>query len=218
MNWFSLDELTSAVGADVDPIAGAHARSVGQSAVQAATRQRIEMVTDDAVILDGKGTPVVLLPEVPILGVTSVQLPDGVGGWADPMDPSGYTWSDHGALRRRATDVPVGPVGPGRPAWSRSSWVWSDRTTWPRHTDAWCWPEQLGGMLVIYDHGFPTIPPDLRVVALSIAARAYASPDGRPISQETIGGSTVQYAGMGTSGASAMEELIMRQYRMVVSA
>lgn len=97
VGWPTLEELASYLQttiteqADIDRAELALELAIGE--VQAYTGQRIEYVGDETVTLDGSGSPVVLLPEIPVVEVASVTL-DG-----DVLDASGYTWDAEGILR-----------------------------------------------------------------------------------------------------------------------
>ncbi len=62
--------------------------------IRAATRRHLTRVTDDFVILDGDGTNRFLLPEYPVVGVTTLT-DDGA-----TMTTTDYEWSERGFVDR----------------------------------------------------------------------------------------------------------------------
>jgi hypothetical protein len=77
------------------------------------------------------------------------------------------------------------------------------------------WPKGRQNVTVTYDHGFTTIdmPRDVRMVALSIAARLVVQ---GPAIQEQIGAVTVRY-GTNATDLTNGEKAILRKYRRPVA-
>lgn len=91
----TVQDLETRLGSQVPDAQQAAATLADLSAlVRAYTGQHLTAVTDDAVTLDGEGSAVLLLPEVPVTAVSSVTV-DG-----ETLDADGYTWSVNGVLRR----------------------------------------------------------------------------------------------------------------------
>lgn len=114
--------------------------------IRAFCGQEFTPVTDDEVVLDGTGSGVLLLPELPVLDVSLLE--EGPGGarstLAGPADPSpSWEWSEDGVLRR---------LGGGR---------WIRRFRWYR---------------AVYSHGWEPIHDGVQSVALRIAARSIENP------------------------------------------
>lgn len=114
--------------------------------IQAYTRQHLEYIHNDSVVLvpdEGR----IVLPERPVIDVTSVAgLPSG--GWTlirDTLLPGpvySYMWE--------LDDIITGNV------------------TWT--------PMSMPTIAVTYSHGFQQVPNDLRGLCLSVAARLYVNP------------------------------------------
>lgn len=67
---------------------------------------------------------------------------------------------------------------------------------------------------IVYSHGFPTVPKDIRGVALGSASRVMYNPSG--LRQETVGAISVTYPGIGgeagTINFSSLERTILAKY------
>lgn len=68
--------------------------AAASAAIQGHTRQQLEAVADDVVLLDSVGADRLILPEVPVTAVSAVT-EDGA-----LLDPSAYKWSRAGILYR----------------------------------------------------------------------------------------------------------------------
>ena len=152
------------------------------AAIKGAAGQHIELVTDDEIVLDGSGTNVLLLPETPVVAVSSIE----VEGEALVVDDD-FTWNRHGILSR-----------------------------WPRAT----WGLTRAGVAVTYTHGYPPdeVPGELKLVCLSVAARALENPTGVP--RESIGSYGVSYpqASFNTGTQLQLTEAERRIVRRLVGA
>jgi hypothetical protein len=126
--------------------------------------QLLTSVDDDVVHLSGKGATTLLLPETPVVAVTSVaEDPAGENtALAGPDDDSPvYEWDDDGILTR---------IDGG---------VWRRRARW---------------YVVTYDHGFADDSDELeriKQVVLRVAARAVVNPEG--LTQEGAEGYSASY-------------------------
>jgi hypothetical protein len=90
----SLDALRSEPAASrlsVDRLR--RALEASSSAFRSATSQHVSYVADETIILDSNGSSSILLPELPVTGVSAVTV-DGL-----PVNPAGL-WSADGILRR----------------------------------------------------------------------------------------------------------------------
>src|SRR5687767_7172759 len=74
------------------------ALELATAAVQGYTRQEIEYVEDDVVVLDGAGRPTLFLPERPVVAIDSIT----VDAETLAVDEH-YTWTAEGFLRHVAS-------------------------------------------------------------------------------------------------------------------
>lgn len=96
----TLNELRAFVGTAVDfadETADLYLR-VASGEVRAATGQTFDAATADEVILSGDGTPVLILPELPVTAVASVV--DLTGPVPGEVPADRWEWSEHGLIRR----------------------------------------------------------------------------------------------------------------------
>lgn len=134
---------------------------------------------ETVVNLDGSGTRSLLLPQTPVDEISSVLI-DG-----EAIDPGDYIVTDAGVLRRTFLDGRVAP------RWSAG------------------WARGQMNVEVTYSHGFGEVPSDLRMLALTIAARIYEQNVAR---QETVAGSTTTYSVDAALDLTRTEKLIVRRY------
>lgn len=80
---------------EVDEDAAAFLLGLAEAAVRAEVRQEILANDDTEVTLDGGGTPVLLLPETPVTGVSSV-----VENAQELTEGADYVWSASGVMTR----------------------------------------------------------------------------------------------------------------------
>lgn len=118
------------------------ARARAEATVRAYCGWHIAPEQDDDITLDGPGSGALLLPSLRVVAVTSVT-EDGV-----VLDPSAYSWSATGLLRR----CPAGWV------------VWQQ----PR------WTDSLRGVQVAFTHGYTEWPAEVLAVLDRLVARAGA--------------------------------------------
>lgn len=136
--------------------------------IQGWTRQRLERVVDDTIVLPGGTGWELELPERPVVEATVTAI-DGVV----PVV---------GSYRLVGTTLirPGGWAGPG---------LYS--ANWPAWTGYY--PPVVE---VTYTHGFDPIPDNIRMACLQVAARMLQNPSG--IRQEQIGSYSVTYSGDNT--------------------
>src|SRR5699024_1712464 len=79
----------------IDEEEAAFILGLAEAAVLAEVRQDIRASTDTEATLDGTGTPVLLLPQVPVTGVSSVTEHD-----RELTEGTDYVWSASGVLTR----------------------------------------------------------------------------------------------------------------------
>lgn len=122
---------------------------IASGEVRGYTGQLFDLVEDDEVILNGRGTSILLLPELPVLAVTEVLEGYGTADAATIDGPAEespvYEWDEDGVLER---------IDGG---------VFRRRRRWYR---------------IVYDHGFAVVPDDVNGVVLRVAGRAFDSPEG----------------------------------------
>lgn len=129
-------------------------------AIKAHTGQTIEKVTGDVAKLRGTWARELELPQWPVLAVSGIKL-------------NGYTVPT-GTWLLAANKIYRGnlPIFNGPDEWGGDLWI----TTW------------LGPAAIVevtYDHGFETIPGNIKGLCLKAAARMFEGPDGA--TSETIG-------------------------------
>jgi hypothetical protein len=137
---------------------------IASGEVRGYTGQLFDLVENDEVILNGRGTRILLLPELPVLAVTEVleaYATTDEATIAGPLDASPiYEWDEDGVLER---------IDGG---------VFRRRRRWYQIT---------------YDHGYATVPDEVKSVVLRAAGRAFENPEG--IRQETLGRYSYTLAG-----------------------
>lgn len=117
--------------------------------VRAATGNDFTLTRDDVVLLDGKGSTVLLLPQAPVLDV--LELVEAPGRSIEAIlagpetDRPAYEWNEDGILRRI------------------DGKIFERRFRYYRATT---------------DHGYLTTPDPVRGVVVRCAARAYENPEG----------------------------------------
>lgn len=146
-------------------------------------RQTFDLVSGDSVDLRGTFEPVLTLPEQPVVAVNSVTF-DGTA-----LTSSQWELLPHGRLFRTGTTV-------------------SDR----KHHAAGTWGGPLYTVTVDYDHGWATIPDDVKGVVLAAAARAWANPNGALY--ESVGSYRIGFSNeQQVSALSPFEVELLKSYR-----
>lgn len=74
-----------------------------------------------------------------------------------------------------------------------ASYDWSRKIGRVERTDGSCWTRRLGGLVVVYTHGYDPVPTEIERVCMQKAARDLGSPDGRNITAEVLGAYSVTY-------------------------
>jgi hypothetical protein len=95
-------------------------------------------------------------------------------------------------------------VEPGRYEWSRGGQI---------QLDGW-WPRRFRSIEVDGDHGYATIPDEVRAVVMSLATRYYINPDG--LRSKTVGGVSRTYMLESASGKplTELETAMIAGYRI----
>lgn len=122
--------------------------NIASGEVRAFCGQSFDLVTDDEAILDGTGTRVVTLPELPVLDVSLIE--EGAGGARTEL---------------------AGPEA------TRPAWEWSEDGVL-RRIDGAVWRRRFRWLRAVYSHGFDPIPDELVGVVLRVAARGADNPEG----------------------------------------
>jgi hypothetical protein len=97
----TVDELAEytrkAIDSDAAVVSASRLLDVASAAIRSYCRQSFDLVTGDVVVLDDRaGLPGVLLPELPVLAVTSVEtLSDGT--WT-ALAADGFEWDSYGRV------------------------------------------------------------------------------------------------------------------------
>jgi hypothetical protein len=115
--------------------------------IRAWTRQTIDYVANDTIVLAGSYGPALRLPEQPVVSVSSVKVDD------QTLAPTDYT-------------LACGTLFYGS---AESTWGYQGAST--RQPVNWGGPDSK--ITVVYAHGFQTVPDVVKLVTLSLAARMY---------------------------------------------
>lgn len=193
----STDELGHFLGeelADARLIQAEMFLELATAQIQGWTRQRIEAVADDEVVLAGTRDWELELPERPVTSAT-VTAVDGIA-----LVEGSYRLSGSKLIRPGGWCGPWGLQSGNAPSGLLQAWWWDV-------------PSRVE---VTYSHGFATIPDDVRMVCLQLAARLLQNPTG--VAQETIGNYSVMYearnaVGTAAGGLTGAETVLLSRYR-----
>lgn len=192
-NFATVAELAAYLARDIDNAdpSALLALSLASDAVRAYVRQEITSVEEDEITLDGTGTTLVLLPELPVTDVYSV-IEDGLELTYD----EDFYWSAQGELIR---------VEPRWEGITRVERPWESLKRIERR-----WIKKPRAVVVTYSHGYTNIPGPIKGATLALAGRLVDSPAG--VKQETIGAYSVTYSS-GTPTLADNEARLLDQYR-----
>lgn len=166
----SPEELASFLQRDLDTATAELLLDMASDAIREDVGQHVELVEDDIVTLDPPAGRSLLLPELPVVDVTSLKI-SGLALVAD----SDYRWTPAGIIRRYGTALTIGDIT----------------------INGWTWGDLAGSIEVTYSHGYPANSRQLktcRTVCIQAAARAYVNP-GQVASAEIGGTSKTFFAG-----------------------
>lgn len=138
------DELALHLGSSFDSAERAQADVVLEivtADIQVWSEQTIAKVTGDVVHLDGRGTEILLLPERPVIQISSLE-DDGT----TLVEEDDFILDEAAAIVFRL--------------------------------DGHVWTAKRRVVQVTYDHGYEAVPPALKGVCLSAAARRFENPEG----------------------------------------
>lgn len=184
--FISRQDLTDYLGRDVTTDDGALAAvDAACDMVRSLAEQDFNETTGDTITLDGTGTDALILPQLPVNNVGTVNLIDSLGGTTAVTD---YAVKDNGVLVRHRGSA-------------TTSW-------WPS-----IWPLGRQNVQVTYDHGYGTadLPRDIRMVALSVASRLIVQ---GVASFEQVGQNQIRYGTNATDFTNG-EKMIIAKYRQV---
>jgi len=128
---------------------------------RAAGGQQIALVSNDTVTLQGTWDRELILPQWPVVSVSAVSVNGG------PVAAGTWFLTGTGKLYRGYLPVFNGP----------SDWGGD------LYLSSWLGP--TAAVVVTYTHGIDPVPPDIKLMCLTAASRAFLNPEG--ITGETIG-------------------------------
>lgn len=182
--FISRDDLSALLGQDVSGEDKALiAIDAACDTVRVIAEQTFNLVTDDEIRMDGTGTDALLLPQLPVTEISEV-IENGTTLTAD----TDYMVSADGVLLRLPSIVENGSISLCRRQW---------------------WPGRQN-IAITYSHGYAEIPRDVRIVALSLAARLYGQ--GAGVVFQVLGQYQVRYSGA-PGDLTSTETLILHKYR-----
>jgi hypothetical protein len=183
-------DLATFLGTDVDAARADEVLADATAAIKGYTRQTIEAVPNDDVVLRGTWSQELWLPERPVTAVSSVVIRNGAifASEFPLVADKDYRWDRRGLLRRVAYVT-------GRLLAPASGY----------------WGGEMAYVEVTYSHGFAQIPDDIRAVCLSVASRVYVNPQA--ILRESVGSYTVQYGRTAAAQLDDEEKAQLNRYR-----
>lgn len=193
----SVELLGAYLKEDIDPadVMALAALEGATSAIRKYCDQHLSLVTDDEVVLDGTGSDTMLLPEFPVVDVTSVTedcdldtprvlVPPGSGSASE------FAFSGESGLLFRRNGSFIVQTGSFSGSFGK-------------------FPMRRQSVGVVYTHGYDPIPSELQLLCAAVAARGFAQ-DGA--TNETAGSYSASYAGQPVV-LTADEKRIADRYR-----
>lgn len=133
----------------IDPTRAALFLKIASGEVRGYCGQLFDPVEQEEILLDGKGSSVLLLPELPVTDVAEVLEISSGSTWTTLNGPDVespvYEWNEDGILRR---------------------------------TDGGVFARRFRAYRVVYSHGYPATPDPVWTAVLRAAARGFDHPDG----------------------------------------
>lgn len=168
------------------PLSQADATARAEAEVRAYCGWHIAPEQTETLTLDGPGGPLLVLPSLHVVSVTSVA-ENGV-----ELDPAGYAWSAAGVVRRTSSAATWnGYYGPG----------WTG------------WTDTLRGIAVTLTHGYASMPLDVQSVIDRLAARSVEDPS--QYSQVGAVAYATGADGLPASGSlTALDQAVLDRYRL----
>jgi hypothetical protein len=182
----SRQDLSDYLGKNVTNDAGALAAVDAASDMVRTLAEQTFNAGTSTITVDGTGTDAIVLPELPVSNVGTVQLLDSAGGTTAVTD---FALKDNGVLLRQRGSVAEDLTAP--PAW----------------------PIGRQNVRLTYVHGYGTadLPRDVRMVALSIASRLIVQ---GVASFEQMGNQQIRYGTNATDFTNG-EKAILAKYRQI---
>lgn len=185
--FISRQDLSDYIGRDVTADDGALACvDAACEIVRTVAEQTFNEITADTLILDGTGTDALFLPELPVSSAGTVVIT--TAGSATTYGTPDYSLSADGVLY---AGTAIGNLYYG----------------WPYYGGVW--PEGRQNIQVTYDHGYGTVPADVRMVALTVASRLAIQGVAK---SENLGDQSMTYAAASTE-LMPTERIILEKYR-----
>lgn len=178
--FFTRAELASWIQQDVDNSTADLLIEGSAAVIRREVRQTLDLVVGDTVTIKAHDGITLVLPQRPVVAVTSVTLAGVL------LPGTDYEFdADTGRLR----------------------WIWRKATTVIPAVYR-CWPEGAD-VVVVYTHGYATIPADIKDLALELSQTVYTNPN--QVTSETLRDYSVTYAGSGGGGAQLMGRLSLNE-------
>lgn len=160
------------------------------SVISSYCNRNFDLVTGDVVVLSPyRGS--VLLPNFPVVDVTSVEayIPSDAGmSWVALED---YSWVASTGLLFDTSGLPGTHVG----------------------VSSFTWPWLPGSLRVTYDHGYASVPTDIRDVCVRIATQYLENPV--MMVQRSVGDMSARFSGAAGPVIGAMDRSILDRYAHV---
>lgn len=178
-------DLQDSTGQTLDAVQAQQKLNEATGVIQGWTGQTLFAVVNDSIIVDPKPDFSIMLPELPVTAVTSLQwLDDRNGtGW-NTISPSQYRFKSWGA-------VYIVPHSGFDPA---------------------LWPTDPDTIQVTYNHGYTTIPQPVQDVCLALAARMLINP--YHLQSTRTGGVQVAFSGTKNSELLDTEQIALGRFCM----
>ncbi len=184
--FISRQDLTDYLGRNVNSDDGALiACDAACEIVRTFAGQLFNKVVGGTATLDGTGTDALLLPELPVSAAGTVVIT--AAGTTTTYGTADYRLNGDGIL---FAGTAIGPLS----------------CAWP---SAGIWPTGRQNITVTYDHGYDTIPSDVRMVALTLASRMIVQGVAK---QENLGDQSITYAAASTE-LTPTERTLLAKYR-----
>ena len=196
----SIADVEAITGASIDPADQPRVErllAMASAAIRGWTHQTLSFVRDHEVTVPSSGTELLMLAELPVQDVTSIETLFGLDWW----------WADESELIH-STDPS------GWNDWGRFSWDAAGRL---RRLDGRRWGLPNDPVTVTYSHGWKEIPADIIAVCAAKVGNAVASAEVNPegLRSVTIGDYTRAFAdpSASTGVLNDGEKAILARYR-----
>lgn len=169
-----------------DQIAGA--LTWATSVISGYCHRNFDLVTDETVVLTPQRKQA-LLPEYPVINVSAVlgYMPSHDTGLMAWVTLTNYFWSPNDGLLYDTTGLPG--------------------TVW-MHGHSWPWLP--GSLKVTYDHGYATVPQDLKDVCVRLAQQYLSNPD--LMIERRVGDMEGRFSGSAGATFTDMDKAVLGRY------